>query len=111
MQEAETEDVNRAVKAARRAFDEGPWRREQPNTRSRLLHKIADLMEKNIQELAALETLDNGKPTFFSAMDIGFAMEIFRYYAGWCDKIHGQTSPISGPYLCYTREEPVGVCG
>ncbi len=55
--------------------------------------------------------MDNGKPLFFSKMDVGFCVEIFRYYAGWPDKIVGQTIPISGPYFCYTREEPVGVCG
>ena len=75
------------------------------------MHRIADLMEKHIDELAALETLDNGKPVFFAKMDIGLGIDIFRYYAGWTDKIVGQTIPISGPYLCYTREEPVGVCG
>ena len=76
-----------------------------------MLHKIADLMEKHIDELAYIETLDNGKPLFFAKYDVNFCIEIFRYYAGWCDKIHGQTIPIGGPYMCYTREEPVGVCG
>ena len=111
MQEADIEDVNRAINAARRAFDEGPWRRENASTRGRILYKIAEKIEQHIEELAALESLDNGKPLFFSKMDIGFSIEIFRYYAGWSDKIHGQTIPISGPYLCYTKEEPVGVCG
>ena len=111
MQEADVADVDKAVKAARRAFDEGPWRREEPRTRSRLLNRIADLLEKHSDELSALETMDNGKPLFFSKMDVGFCVDVFRYYAGWPDKIVGQTIPISGPYLCYTREEPVGVCG
>ena len=111
VQEADVADVDKAVKAARRAFDEGPWRREEPRTRSRLLNRIADLLEKHSDELSALETMDNGKPLFFSKMDVGFCVDVFRYYAGWPDKIVGQTIPISGPYFCYTREEPVGVCG
>ena len=77
------------MKAARKAFDEGPWRKEEPRTRSRILNKIADLLEQNIEEFAALETLDNGKPLFFAKMDVGFSAEIFRYYAGWPDKIVG----------------------
>ncbi len=76
-----------------------------------MLHKIADMLESRIDQFAALESLDNGKPVFFSKLDIGFAIEIYRYYAGWPDKITGQTIPISGNYFCYTREEPVGVCG
>jgi aldehyde dehydrogenase (NAD+) len=72
---------------------------------------MADMIESNIDELAALESLDNGKPLAFAKGDIGFGINILRYYAGWTDKIHGQTIPISGPYLCYTKEEPVGVCG
>ena len=111
VQEAGKEDVDRAVKAARRAFDNGPWRREEPKVRSRLLHKLADKLETHIDELAALETLDNGKPLFFAKLDIGFAIDILRYYAGWPDKILGQTIPMAGPYLAYTKEEPVGVCG
>ena len=89
VQEAGVEDATRAVNAARLAFDEGPWRREDPKIRSRILHKIADKIEQNIDELAALETLDNGKPLFFAKMDIGFAIEILKYYAGWPDKIVG----------------------
>lgn len=71
---------------------------------------MADLMEKNIDELASLESLDNGKPIPMSMRDINMSIDIFRYFAGWTDKIMGQTIPISGPYLCYTREEPIGVC-
>lgn len=71
---------------------------------------MADLMEKNIDELASLESLDNGKPIPMSMRDINMSIDIFRYFAGWTDKIMGQTIPISGLYLCYTREEPIGVC-
>jgi aldehyde dehydrogenase (NAD+) len=109
--EAGKEDVELAVAAARKAFDEGSWRKEDAKTRSKILHKIADSIEANALELAKLETLNNGKPLFFANFDIQLAADTFRYYAGWTDKVHGQTIPISGPYLCYTREEPVGVCG
>lgn len=110
VQESGAEDVNRAVKAARNAFDNGPWRRMAASERGRLMYKLADLLEKHQDELAALETLDNGKPFGFSkAVDVGLSIKTYRYYAGWADKIHGQTIPIGGPYLCYTKEEPVGV--
>lgn len=110
VQESGVEDVNRAVKAARKAFDNGPWRRMSAAERGRLLYKLADLMEKHQDELAALEALDNGKPfSFAKAADIALCIKTYRYYAGWADKIHGQVIPISGPYLAYTKEEPVGV--
>ncbi|TNV79367.1 hypothetical protein FGO68_gene4912 [Halteria grandinella] len=111
VQEAGVEDTHLAIAAARKAFDEGPWRKESASTRCKVLLAIADKIENHRDELAMLETLDNGKPLFFSHFDVQFAIDAFRYYAGWTDKIHGQTIPISGPYLCYTREEPVGVCG
>ena len=112
VQESGVEDVNRAVKAARKAFDGGPWRRMSGAERGRLLYKLADLMEKHQDELAALEALDNGKPFGFAkAADINLCIKTYRYYAGWADKIHGQTIPINGPYFCYTKEEPVGVAG
>jgi aldehyde dehydrogenase (NAD+) len=99
------------VKAARKAFDEGPWRRMPASERGRLINKLADLVEKNIDELSALESLDNGKPFSFSkAADLALTLKTYRYYAGWPDKIHGKTIPISGPYFAYTKEEPVGVC-
>ena len=79
--------------------------------RGRLMHKLADLMEKNFDELVILESLDNGKPTnFAAAADIPLAIKCIRYYAGWADKIHGKTIPINGPFNCYIKEEPVGVC-
>jgi aldehyde dehydrogenase (NAD+) len=78
--------------------------------RGKLLYKLADLMEKHQDELAALEALDNGKPfSFAKAADIALCIKTYRYYAGWADKIHGQVIPISGPFLAYTKEEPVGV--
>jgi aldehyde dehydrogenase (NAD+) len=80
--------------------------------RGKLMYKLADLMETHADELSALEALDNGKPkSFAKAADISLAIKTIRYYAGWCDKIHGTTFPISGPYFGYTRPEPVGVAG
>ena len=74
--------------------------------------KLADLMETNLDELAALETLDNGKPINDArAADLPLAIDCLRYYAGWADKIHGDTIPVRGDYFCYTRREPIGVCG
>ena len=80
-------------------------------SRGRLLNKLADLVEKHQDELAALEALDNGKTFGFAkAADVGLTIKCYRYYAGYADKIHGKTIPISGPFLCYTKDEPVGVC-
>lgn len=109
VQEAQPEDVELAVKSARNAFDNGPWRRMAAYERGRIMSKFADLVEKNVEELAALETLDNGKPLSSAKGDFGLVIKTMRYYAGFADKIHGQVIPISGPYLCYTKEEPVGV--
>lgn len=111
VQEAGKEDVDKAVKAARKAFDEGAWRRMGASERGRLMYKFADLIEKNVDELAALEALDNGKPVAIAkAADMHLVIKTIRYYAGWADKIQGKTIPIDGPYFCYTRDEPVGVC-
>ncbi len=110
--EGDKADVDRAVAAARKAFDEGPWSKMPAAERGRLLLKLADLIETNRKELAALETLDNGKPFGDSLKaDLPLTAACYRYYGGWADKIHGKTIPISGPYFCYTRHEPVGVCG
>ena len=104
--------MDRAVKAARKAFDHGPWRRMSAYERGRLMYKLADLIEKNFDEIAALEALDNGKPfSLAKAADIALVVKTIRYYAGWADKIHGATIPIAGPYMAYTKEEPVGVVG
>jgi aldehyde dehydrogenase (NAD+) len=106
------DDVDLAVDAATRAFQEGPWPKMDARDRGRLLNRLADLIEENLEELAALETLDNGKPIRDSrGGDLPLVIDTFRYYAGWADKIHGETIPIRGKYFCYTRREPVGVCG
>lgn len=110
--EGDKEDVDLAVHAARAAFESGAWSRMDARDRGRLLLKLADLMESNLDELAALETLDNGKPISDArAADLPLAIDCLRYYAGWADKIHGDTIPIRGDYFCYTRREPIGVCG
>jgi aldehyde dehydrogenase (NAD+) len=110
--EGDAADIDLAVKAARRAFDSGPWRKTDARDRGILMNKLADLIEKNIDELAELETLDNGKPISEARHgDLPLVIDCFRYYAGWADKIHGQTVPIRGNYFCYTKREPVGVAG
>ncbi len=112
--EAGAEDVDAAVQAARRAFDDvnGPWRKLSASERGRLLWKIADLVERNMDELAELETLDNGKPIFESRyVDMPMAVDVFRYYAGWATKIHGETININQSAFTYTVREPVGVVG
>ena len=104
-------DVDRAVKAARRAFEEGEWRDMDARDRGRLLGRLAFPIEQHAEELAALETLDNGKPIRDArADDIPLVIDCLRYYAGWADKLHGDTIPVRGNYFCYTRREPVGVC-
>lgn len=110
--EAGAEDIDLAVKAARHAFDEGPWRTMGSAERSRLIYKLADLMEQNKVELAQLETMDNGKPfSETSVADVPLAIEHFRYFAGWSTKIIGQTIPVQGNFFNYTMHEPVGVVG
>ncbi|CAN5678399.1 aldehyde dehydrogenase family protein [soil metagenome] len=105
-------DVERAVSAARAAFEDSEWSSMLPRKRGRLLHKIADAIEERADELARLESLDNGKPLKEArAIDIREAVQTFRYYAGWADKIEGEVLPPNGNYLNYTRREPVGVCG
>lgn len=110
--EGDAADVDLAVKAARKAFESGPWPKLDARDRGRLIGKLADLIEQNFDELAALETLDNGKPIRDSrAADLPLVIDCLRYYAGWADKIVGQTIPIRGNYFCYTRREPMGVAG
>ena len=110
--EGDAADVERAVQAARRAFESGPWSKMSGADRGRLMLKLADLIEANKKEIAALETLDNGKPFGDSLRaDLPLTIACYRYYAGWADKLHGKTIPVNGPYFCYTRHEPVGVCG
>ena len=110
--EADAADVDKAVAAARAAFERGPWRKMQASERGRLLTRLADLIEKNADELAALEALDNGKPVAVAkAVDVAATAGCYRYFAGWADKVQGKTIPIDGDYFCYTRLEPVGVVG
>jgi aldehyde dehydrogenase (NAD+) len=110
--EAGPEDVDKAVKAARNAFDNGPWKKMSASERSRLIYKLADLMEEHKEALAQLDTLDNGKPIGETTnADVPLAIDHFRYYAGWTTKIVGQTIPVAGNYFNYTRHEAVGVVG
>jgi aldehyde dehydrogenase (NAD+) len=109
--EADGADVDKAVKAARAAF-EGPWRKMRASERGRLLYRLADLIEANTDELARLETLDNGKPlSIAKAVDVAKTVACYRYFAGWADKVQGKTIPIDGDFFCYTRHEPIGVVG
>ena len=111
--EADAPDVDLAVRAARKAFHaKAPWRRMSASERGKLLNRLADLIEENIEELATLESLDNGKPRHVArTADLPLVIACYRYYAGWADKIQGKTIPIAGDYFCYTRHEPVGVVG
>lgn len=111
--EGEREDIDRAVVAARKAFERGPWHRMTPSQRGRLLWKLADLIEQNADELALLETLDNGKPIRYTrGIDVPQTIDHFRYFAGWATKIEGDTIPVSVPsMLTSTLREPIGVVG
>src|SRR6266567_2223209 len=112
--EASADDVAHAVQAARRAFDDrsGPWRKMSAGERGRLVWKLADLVEKNIDELAEIETLDNGKPIFESRyVDMPMVADVLRYYAGLATKIHGETVNTNETAFTYTLREPVGVVG
>jgi aldehyde dehydrogenase (NAD+) len=108
--EADAADVDKAVGAARAAFEKGAWRKMSASQRGQLMYRLADLIEKNIEELAQLESLDNGKPYQVAlAADLPLTIACYRYYAGWADKIQGKTIPVQGRYFCYTKHEPVGV--
>jgi phenylacetaldehyde dehydrogenase len=109
----EAEDIDRAVAAARRAFEEGPWRTITPSARGQIIWRLADLLEKHADEFAELEALDNGKPLSVArTADVPLAVDLFRYMAGWATKIEGNTIPISVPgTFAYTLMEPVGVVG
>lgn len=111
--EGDRADVDLAVKAAREAFRLGsPWRRMDASERGRLLNRLADLVERDRVYLASLETLDNGKPFQESyVLDLDEVIKVYRYFAGWADKWHGKTIPMDGEHFCFTRHEPVGVCG
>jgi phenylacetaldehyde dehydrogenase len=112
--EADKADVDLAVTAARRAFDDGSWDKVSPSQRGRMLWQVADLIERDLEELAELESIDNGKPYAVARVaDLPLAVDMFRYMAGWATKITGTTLPLSlpGEYLSYTRREPIGVVG
>ena len=116
--DSEREDISRAVAAARRAFDSGPWRRMTPSERGRLVWPIGDLILEHADELAELESLDNGKPRAVARVaDVPLAADLFHYMAGWATKIEGHTIPISVPYApgarfhAFTLREPLGVVG
>lgn len=114
----DAEDINRAVEAARKAFESGPWRDMTPSERGRLIWRIGDLLLENAEEFAELESIDNGKPKAVAAgADVPLSADLFHYMAGWATKIEGTTIPISVPYApgahfhTYTVREPVGVVG
>jgi len=114
--EGDREDIDRAVKAARAAFETGPWSKMSPAGRGKLIWKLADLIEKHQEEFAQLESLDNGKPLKISRIaDLPLTIEHMRYYAGWATKIEGNTIPLTlaepSKFLAYTVREPVGVVG
>ncbi|MBS1890039.1 MAG: aldehyde dehydrogenase family protein [Actinobacteria bacterium] len=112
VEEAGQEDVNCAVEAARRAFDSGEWSKMDAFDRGQIIKKFGDLIEQNIEELALIETLNNGKPLVNAKTeDLPFTVKCYRYYGGWCDKIKGSTFEMAGPYFGMTKKEPVGVVG
>ena len=115
--EGDAEDIDRAVRAARRAFEDGPWSKMTASERGRIIWRIGDLILEHTDELAQLESLDNGKPFGVAqAADVPLAADLFHYMAGWATKIEGNTINISVPYMpganfhAYTLREPVGVC-
>ncbi|NVK42024.1 MAG: aldehyde dehydrogenase family protein [Oceanospirillaceae bacterium] len=113
--EGTVEDLDRAVAAARYQFDEGPWSQLKPLERERLLHRLADLLEANADELAEIESIDMGKSVAQARdVDIQGTIDTFRYFAGWASKIHGRSAEpasLPGSYVAYTRKEAVGVVG
>jgi acyl-CoA reductase-like NAD-dependent aldehyde dehydrogenase len=109
--EADAADIDRAVRAAREAF-EGDWRKMTPRQRGRLMWKLAERLEERKDEIALVETLNNGKPLFESGIDVAMTIQTYEYYAGWATKIEGETIPVSVPYqFNYTLREPIGVVG
>lgn len=110
--EAGPEDVEKAVAAARKAYDEGPWPKMAASDRGKVLRRIADGIRKNLQAFADLETADTGKTLFDSGkVEVPLAAELFEYYGGWADKHYGETIPVKGNALAFTLREPVGVVG
>lgn len=109
--EADKGDVDRAVVAARTAFEEGPWARMSGGERGKILNRIADLLEREAAAIARLESQDNGRPIRETSAQSGIVSRWYRYFAGWADKIGGETIPVEGPYLNYTLRVPLGVIG
>lgn len=110
--EGDAADIDDAVRAARQTFESRAWKKMDARDRGRLLYRLADLLEENLDEFAALESLDNGKPfRDAQAADLPLTIDCLRYYAGFADKICGQTIPVRGNYFTYTRKEAVGVVG
>ncbi len=110
--EGTEEDIDLAARRARKAFDSGPWPKMKASERARILHRIAALIRENYEELASLETLDTGKPIQNSRrIDVPSSAEAFEYYAGWCDKLTGETLPAHPEFFSYTLREPLGVIG
>ncbi len=109
---ATAKDVEAAVASSRAAFDGGPWSKMDGGARAKLMWKLADLIERDAQEIARLETTNQGKPIFESLkIEVPFVASLFRYYAGWADKLEGETIPVVPGFLNYTLREPVGVVG
>jgi aldehyde dehydrogenase (NAD+) len=110
--EGRAEDIDRAVAAARKAFEDGPWSKMSGAERGRILWKLGDLLEARVAEVAGIETLDSGKTiTESSRVDVPMAADCFRYFAGWASKIEGETIPVRAPFFNYTLREPLGVVG
>jgi aldehyde dehydrogenase (NAD+) len=112
VQKGTKEDIDAAVDAARTAFEKGPWRTMDAVDRGNCLFRLASLMEKHADELAKIESINNGMPAHIARMvNVNHSISVYRYYGGWADKIKGHTSPIEGNFNLYTRREPVGVVG
>jgi acyl-CoA reductase-like NAD-dependent aldehyde dehydrogenase len=109
--EGDAADIDRAVQAARTAFESGPWHSMSARQRGSLLYRFGELVWGRRDELARLETLNNGKPVFESVIDVRLTADTLRYYGGWADKIHGETIPVDGNFLNFTLREPLGVIG
>ncbi|HSM15993.1 MAG TPA: aldehyde dehydrogenase family protein [Gemmatimonadales bacterium] len=109
--EGDAADVDAAVASSRRCFESEEWQTLSGRKRGAILYRAASLMESSLDDIARLETLQNGKPLFESKIDVAMTVDTLRYYAGWADKLTGETIPVEGPYLTYTLREPVGVVG